>query len=673
MARAQAGPGHPRGARADGAVDRRELVDEYARLREQLKAREREIQALKLKLATGAAARRGRRPLEVGGALVWTPRFEGLDRKAHAAVVDDFRNRHKGRRLRAASRPPSTEDGVSVIAAVSARPDGAAQGARDHEAAGPARRRTARLRPGRRCRARATSRRCADRRGELLERAAGEGAACLGRLRRSSAGSSRWRRPAGAAPRAARRRSTRASNANGVVEATNVPDDSGFRLTYPGKGTLIHSRGFRRKLRAASYDRHIDAAVDASTGVAADLVQAVIQVESEFDQLGGLLQGRAGPDAAHARHRARASVSSTPSTPRQNIFGGTQYLRILLDLFHGDVDARARRPTTPARTPCCATAAFRPTGRRAATSQKVQALLGGFSSTRPRSSAASFYAPSVAGSAARERRQGPARARARARSSPPGPATYYRWRDERGMTARRRGAAARGHRLRHRARARLIMADPIPPRPVRPGPVPDPLQQGPGALRCTAASTRPSASSRRPTCCGRATRGCSTCSGSSTSAATSSSKAEEVYRKLIAESPEAHTLHYNLGLDLLQAEPAGRRRVGLRQGARADAGATPRSTSTSGSIYERLQRYKDAIYQYRQAGAHMLVQRLEGRIGEKAHADATAPPPGLTPPRPHVEPDDGPGTKPPRASPRPSPHRPRRPASRFSPARPWNP
>jgi Flp pilus assembly protein TadD len=25
-------------------------------------------------------------------------------------------------------------------------------------------------------------------------------------------------------------------------------------------------------------------------------------------------------------------------------------------------------------------------------------------------------------------------------------------------------------------------------------------------------------------------------------------KAEEVYRKLIAESPEAHTLHYNLGL-----------------------------------------------------------------------------------------------------------------------------
>ena len=36
--------------------DRRELVDEYAKLREQLKARERELQALRLKLATGRGA-----------------------------------------------------------------------------------------------------------------------------------------------------------------------------------------------------------------------------------------------------------------------------------------------------------------------------------------------------------------------------------------------------------------------------------------------------------------------------------------------------------------------------------------------------------------------------------------------------------------------------------------
>ncbi|HEX9202974.1 MAG TPA: hypothetical protein VF964_03345, partial [Vicinamibacteria bacterium] len=34
-------------------------------------------------------------------------------------------------------------------------------------------------------------------------------------------------------------------NANGVVEATNIPDAEDYRLVYAGKGTLIHSRGFR--------------------------------------------------------------------------------------------------------------------------------------------------------------------------------------------------------------------------------------------------------------------------------------------------------------------------------------------------------------------------------------------------------------------------------------------
>ncbi len=101
-------------------VDRRELVDEYARLREQLKARDREIQALKMKLAT-AGSGRGEGPsdqTEVAGAIVWTPRFEGLDRKAHAAVVDEFRNRNRDRRYAVVSAS-TTEEGVSVITAVS--------------------------------------------------------------------------------------------------------------------------------------------------------------------------------------------------------------------------------------------------------------------------------------------------------------------------------------------------------------------------------------------------------------------------------------------------------------------------------------------------------------------------------------------------------------------------
>jgi alanyl-tRNA synthetase len=120
VARAQADQGILEELEQAARVERRELVEEYARLREQLKAREREVQALKMKLATAGAGGGGAEAdqVEVAGAIVWTPRFEGLDRKAHAAVVDEFRNRNKDRRFALVSSSIA-EDGVSVIAAVS--------------------------------------------------------------------------------------------------------------------------------------------------------------------------------------------------------------------------------------------------------------------------------------------------------------------------------------------------------------------------------------------------------------------------------------------------------------------------------------------------------------------------------------------------------------------------
>jgi alanyl-tRNA synthetase len=97
--RAQADQGILEDLEQAARVDRRELVDEYARLREQLKAREREVQALKMKLATagGGPGEAAADQAEVAGTIVWTPRFEGLDRKAHAAVVDEFRSRNRER------------------------------------------------------------------------------------------------------------------------------------------------------------------------------------------------------------------------------------------------------------------------------------------------------------------------------------------------------------------------------------------------------------------------------------------------------------------------------------------------------------------------------------------------------------------------------------------------
>ncbi len=90
-------------------------------------------------------------------------------------------------------------------------------------------------------------------------------------------------------------------------------------------------------------------------------------------------------------------------------------------------------------------------------------------------------------------------------------------------------------------------------------------------------------------------------------------KAEEVYRKLVAESPDAHTLFYNLGLiyfklnRLEEAESAFTKALELSQ-------ENPKINFYLGSIYERLHRFQDAIYQYRQAGANIMVRRVEDKI-----------------------------------------------------------
>jgi uncharacterized protein (AIM24 family) len=90
-------------------------------------------------------------------------------------------------------------------------------------------------------------------------------------------------------------------------------------------------------------------------------------------------------------------------------------------------------------------------------------------------------------------------------------------------------------------------------------------------------------------------------------------KAEDVYRKLAAESPAAHTLFYNLGLNcyklgrLEEAETAFLKALELNRD-------NPKINFYLGSIYERLHRFQDAIYQYRQAGANLMVRRVEDKI-----------------------------------------------------------
>jgi soluble lytic murein transglycosylase-like protein len=87
--------------------------------------------------------------------------------------------------------------------------------------------------------------------------------------------------------------------------------------------------------RFARYDQHIREAA-ALYQIPVELVRAVIKVESDFD-----------PRAVSPAN-ARGLMQMIPETaermmvqdsfdPRQNIFGGTRYLRVLANLFNGDI------------------------------------------------------------------------------------------------------------------------------------------------------------------------------------------------------------------------------------------------------------------------------------------------------------------------------------------------
>ena len=213
-------------------------------------------------------------------------------------------------------------------------------------------------------------------------------------------------------------------NANGVIEATNVPDAPGFRLTYIGKGTLIHSRGFRGFYRG-EYDAHILAAASVH-GVAADLIRAVIQVESEFDTWAVSSKGAQGLMQLMPFTARRFGVGDS-FDPRQNVFGGVQYLRFLLDLFHGDV-ALALAGYNAGENAVLRFKGIPPFKETRSYVQRIQGLLGGLSylSGGLQRVGAQFYA-------APSRTAAPTASSRPARLAPARPAIYYKWSDENGV------------------------------------------------------------------------------------------------------------------------------------------------------------------------------------------------------------------------------------------------
>ena len=216
-------------------------------------------------------------------------------------------------------------------------------------------------------------------------------------------------------------------NSNGVVEATNVPASGGFRLTYVGKGTLIHSRGFFPRAYNGEFDSHIEAAASVH-GVAVDLLKAVITAESEFDPMAVSSKGAQGLMQLMPFTARRFGVSDS-FDPRQNIFGGAQYLRFLLDTFQGDV-ALALAGYNAGENAVARFKGIPPFKETRYYVQKIQSLLGGGFPTFVGSSGgpslrAAYYTPST-------QRPGAAVPTKAARVMPARPQVYYRWNDETG-------------------------------------------------------------------------------------------------------------------------------------------------------------------------------------------------------------------------------------------------
>ena len=128
---------------------------------------------------------------------------------------------------------------------------------------------------------------------------------------------------------------------DGVIEFTNIPGSGGkLYLRAPKKKRAgQHSRAVLPRdtspARFTRYDAHIGNAA-ALYQIPVALVRAVIKVESDFD-----------PRAVSPAN-ARGLMQLVPSTaqrmmvndvfdPRQNIYGGVRYLRILANLFNGDL------------------------------------------------------------------------------------------------------------------------------------------------------------------------------------------------------------------------------------------------------------------------------------------------------------------------------------------------
>jgi soluble lytic murein transglycosylase-like protein len=142
-------------------------------------------------------------------------------------------------------------------------------------------------------------------------------------------------------------------DAKGVYHYSNVPSDSRYRVMYSDKpksrGTaIINGRSMEDLLAddtapsrlqlgrtSSTINRYIQQAARHHQ-VDPHLIRAVIKVESNFNSRAISSKGARGLMQLMPKTAQDLRVANS-FDPRQNIYGGTKYLRILLDSYDGDI------------------------------------------------------------------------------------------------------------------------------------------------------------------------------------------------------------------------------------------------------------------------------------------------------------------------------------------------
>ncbi|HSO39184.1 MAG TPA: lytic transglycosylase domain-containing protein [Labilithrix sp.] len=141
------------------------------------------------------------------------------------------------------------------------------------------------------------------------------------------------------------------TDADGVVHFTNRPTGNPAAKVYlkgappsaGGAGSTAVRPGVtpfapqdRDPARYTRYDEHIRQAA-ALYQIPESLVRAVIKVESDYDPRAVSYAGARGLMQLMPETADRMQVKDI-NDPRENIFGGVRYLRVLANMFNGDLD-----------------------------------------------------------------------------------------------------------------------------------------------------------------------------------------------------------------------------------------------------------------------------------------------------------------------------------------------